>query len=500
MSRTGETLQSERGPAGRTQSVNTLPQHRDLYYGGQWHRPSGGYLETINPATGQNLGLTAQANVADVAAAVTSAQSAFLTWRQLPPRTRAALLRKVADSLRAHAEELAFLDAVNCGNPIRPMVKDVQDGADYIDYFAGLATELKGDITPMGDEVVNLTLREPYGVCARILAFNHPLMFAAMKIGAPLAAGNTVILKPSPQAPLSAYRMMEVIEGIFPPGVLNMLSGGRECGEALCAHPGVPVITLVGSIESGRACARAAADRLKRVMLELGGKNALIVYPDADLDRAVDVAVRGMNFAWCGQSCGSTSRLFLHESIHDRVLAGVLAAIKQYKPGIPTEPETTMGAVISGAQLARIRGYIAAGLAEGAQLVAGGQPPNDPRLAQGFFIEPTVFSGVEPNMRIAREEIFGPVLSVLKWREEADMFAAVNAVDHGLTASICTSSLATAHRAMRRVEAGYVWINNAGPHYVGVPFGGYKQSGIGREESIEELFAFSQAKNVNITL
>jgi betaine-aldehyde dehydrogenase len=273
-------------------------------------------------------------------------------------------MRKLAEVLHEHAEELALLDAANCGNPVNAMVRDVHDGAEYIDYFAGLASELKGDITPMGDELLNLTLREPLGVCARIVAFNHPLMFAAMKIGAPLASGNSLIIKPPPQAPLSAYRMMELMDGIVPPGVLNLLSGGRECGEALSAHPQIPMVTLVGSVESGRACARTAANRLKRVSLELGGKNALIVYPDANLRQAVDVAVRGMNFAWCGQSCGSTSRLFLHEAVYGEVLAGILTAIKQFKPGIPTDPATTMGAVVSKAQLEKILKYIEIGKSE----------------------------------------------------------------------------------------------------------------------------------------
>ncbi|MGA8706514.1 MAG: aldehyde dehydrogenase family protein [Steroidobacteraceae bacterium] len=477
-----------------------LPKHRSLYYGGAWHEPLGGYQDTLNPATGESLGPSAQANAADVDAAVRAAHSAYLEWRQMRPRARGALLTQLAATLHAHAEELALLDAANCGNPVAAMVKDVHDGAEYIDYFAGLATELKGDITPIGDQLLNLTFREPLGVCARIVAYNHPLMFAAMKIGAPLATGNTLIIKPSPQAPLSAYRMMELMDGILPPGVLNLLSGARECGEALSAHPQIPMVTLVGSVESGRACATTAANRLKRVSLELGGKNAMIIYPDADIPKAIEVAVRGMNFAWCGQSCGSTSRLFIHEDVYQTVLAGVLTAIKQFKPGIPTDRATTMGAVVSKAQLDKILRYIEIGKAEGARLAAGGAIPSDPRLAKGFFVEPTVFCDVNMTMRIANEEIFGPVLAVLSWRDEEAMFAQVNAVDYGLTASICTTNLSNAHRAARRVEAGYVWVNNAGPHYVGVPFGGYKQSGVGREESIEELFAFSQAKNVNITL
>jgi betaine-aldehyde dehydrogenase len=477
-----------------------LPKHRLLYYAGAWQEPLGGYSQTLNPATGESLGQAAEANAQDVDKAVRAAHQAFLEWRRWKPRDRGALLKKVAAALRAHAEELALLDAANCGNPVKAMIRDGYDGPDYIDFFAGLATEAKGDVTPMGEDIVNLTVQEPYGVCARIVAYNHPYMFAAMKIGAPLVTGNTVIIKPPPQAPLSAYRMFEIIDGILPPGVLSLLSGGRECGAAMSSHPLTPVVTLVGSVPSGRAVARAAAERLKHVVLELGGKNGLLAYPDADIARTVEGALKGMNFTWCGQSCGSTSRLFLHESIYEPVLEGVLKGVKQFKPGLPTEMETTMGAIVSRAQLEKVLSYIEIGRQEGATLAFGGAVPRDPALSGGFFVEPTVFTGVNMQMRIANEEIFGPVLSVLKWRDEEEMFEQVNRVEYGLTASIYTSSLANAHRAARRVESGYIWINNAGPHFVGVPFGGYKQSGIGREESIKELYTFTQTKNIHVTL
>jgi betaine-aldehyde dehydrogenase len=309
-----------------------------------------------------------------------------------------------------------------------------------------------------------------------------------------------VIIKPPPQAPLSAYRMFEIIDGILPAGVLSLLSGGRECGEAMTSHPLAPVVTLVGSVPSGRAVARGAAERLKHVVLELGGKNGLLAYPDADIARTVEGALKGMNFTWCGQSCGSTSRLFLHESIYEEVLEGLLQGIKQFKPGLPTEMETTMGAIVSRAQLDKVMSYIEIGKQGGARLAYGGSIPRDPALSRGFFVEPTVFTNVNMDMRIANEEIFGPVLAVLKWRDEEALFEQVNRVEYGLTASIYTTSLANAHRAARRVEAGYIWINNAGPHFVGVPFGGYKQSGIGREESIKELYTFTQTKNIHITL
>jgi len=478
-----------------------LPKHRDLYYDGKWQKPQGGYLDTWNPATGDSLGPVAEANAADVDAAAKAAHKAFGEWRKVKPLERAALLRKIAGVLRANAEELAMLDSANCGNPIREMLKDAVVAAIQIEFYAGLVTEAKGETIPMGEGVVNLSVREPYGVCGRIVAYNHPIMFTAGKIGPVLAAGNTAIMKPPYQAPLSAYRMMELIDGILPPGVLNILSCGKEGSEALVVHPLVPRLSLIGSVPTGRAIMKAGADRLKHVTLELGGKNACIIYPDADLDKAIAGAVNGMNFTWCGQSCGSTSRLFIHESVYDKVLAGLLDAATHFKPGIPTEMDTTMGAIISKAQHEKIMGYIDLGRKEGAQLAFGGKVPADPVLSRGWFVEPTVFTGVNQNMRIANEEIFGPVLSVIKWRDEEKMFAQVNAVDYGLTGAIWTTSLANAHRAASRVESGYIWVNNTScSHFLGATFGGYKQSGVGREEDANELLSYTQVKNIHITL
>ncbi len=477
-----------------------LPEHRDLYYDGKWQKPRGGYVDTLNPGTGESLGPCAEANAADVDAAVQAAHVAFKQWRKTKPLERAALMRKIAATLRANAEELALLDAANCGNPIREMKNDAAVAAAMIDYFAGLVTEVKGETIPMGDGVVNLSVREPYGVVARIVAYNHPIMFTAGKIGPALATGNTVIMKPPYQAPLSAYRMMELVDGILPPGVLNIVTCGKEGSEALVAHPLVPRLSLIGSVPTGRAIARAGAERLKHVTLELGGKNACIIYPDADLERAARGAVDGMNFTWCGQSCGSTSRLFLHEVVYDRVLAAMLEQVKRYKPGIPTDMETTMGAIVSKAQLDKILGYIDLGKREGAKLACGGKRPDDPKLAKGFYVEPTIFTEVTQKMRIGNEEIFGPVLSVIKWRDEDEMFEQVNAVEYGLTGSVWTSSLATAHRAAGRIESGFIWVNNVGAHFLGASFGGYKQSGIGREEGFDELLSYTQHKNINIVL
>lgn len=477
-----------------------LPRHRDLYYDGKWHRPQGGYQDTWNPATGDSLGLAAEANAEDVDAAVKAAYRASLEWRRIKPLERAELMSKVAAVLRAHAEELAMLDAANCGNPIREMLKDAVVAAMQIDYYAGLVTEAKGVTIPMEEGVVNMSVREPYGVVGRIVAYNHPIMFTAGKAAPALAAGNAVIMKPPYQAPLSAYRMMELIDGILPPGVLNIISAGRVGSEALVTHPLVPRIALIGSVPTGRAVMGAASARLKHLTLELGGKNACIIYPDAPVEKASVGAVNGMNFSWCGQSCGSTSRLFLHEDIYDRVLENILEIIKIYRPGIPTEMATTMGAVISKPQQEKILSYIDIAKSEGATLVTGGGVPTDPLLSRGWFVEPTVFTDVDQGMRIAQEEIFGPVLSVIKWSDEERMFAQVNAVDYGLTVSIWTTNLANAHRAASRVEAGYVWINSVSAHFLGASFGGYKQSGLGREEGRDELLSYTQEKNINITL
>lgn len=477
-----------------------LPTQRGLYYGGAWHAPlAGGMADTINPAYNEAICQAPVAEAADVDAAVQAAHAAFPAWAALPPAKRAGYLRQAAAVLREHAMPLAQLDAINNGNPVSALAMDAGFAADCLEYFAGLAAEVKGETIPMGDGNLNYTVQEPLGVVARIVAYNHPLMFAAARLAAPLAAGNTVVIKAPDQAPLSTLRLAELVGGIFPPGVANFLTGGRACGEALGQHPLVRKITLVGGVPTGKAVMRTAADSLKPVLLELGGKNALIGFPDADQDALVNGIIAGMNFTWSGQSCGSTSRVFLHASIHDQVLARVAELLpKRHVPGIPTDPKTTMGALVSRAQLDKVRHYVDSALSEGARLVTGGAVPDDPALADGFYFQPTVFADVTPQMRLAREEVFGPVMAVFRWDDEDALFEAVNAVDFGLTGSIWTQNLNTAHRAARRIQTGYVWINNASQHFVGAPFGGIKQSGIGREECFAELMEFTYTKNVNL--
>ncbi|MGR3455497.1 MULTISPECIES: aldehyde dehydrogenase family protein [Pseudooceanicola] len=478
-----------------------LPTHLDLYYGGAWVRPGAGrYTETLNPATVEVLAAVAEADRTDADAAVKAAQKGFREWRDVKPLERARILKEIAALLRRHGDELAMIDSANCGNPYTEMRGDAGIAAAQMEFFAGLVTEMKGDTIPMGPERINMTVREPLGVVARILAFNHPFMFCGGKMAAPLAAGNAVIIKPPVQAPLSALRLAELVEGLMPAGTFNVLPGGTEAGAALAEHPDVAKVTLIGSVGAGKAVMRSASDTLKPVLLELGGKNALIAYPDSNPDRIADAIVRGMNFGWCGQSCGSTSRAFLHDDLHDAVLDRVSAQIERYKPGIPTEPETTMGALVSRAHFDKVMGYIESARREGARAVTGGHAVTEGALAGGCFIAPTIFADVTPEMTIANEEIFGPVLAVRRWSDEAAMWDEVNGLPFGLTCAIWSKDLATAHRAAARAEAGFVWINEVGMHFLGAPFGGVKQSGIGREEGIGELLSFTHEKNIHVNL
>ena len=319
-----------------------LPALRGIYRGGRWHAPmSGRVAPTLNPSTGAALADVAVSSAQDVEAAVADAQRGFAEWKAVAPLERARILRQAAAILRTNADELALIDAANCGNPVHEMVRDAQVAAAQLDFFAGLVTEMKGASIPMGPDAVNFSVREPLGVVARIVPFNHPFMFAAGKSAAPLAAGNAVIVKPPDQAPLSSLRLAELVDGLFPAGVFNVLPGDRDTGAALASHRGIAMVAIIGSVPAGRAVMRAASETVKPLLLELGGKNALIAYPDAHPDEVAEGAVGGMNFTWCGQSCGSTSRAFVHRAIYDAVLERVKVRVAAFKPGPATDPATT---------------------------------------------------------------------------------------------------------------------------------------------------------------
>ncbi|MEO6339679.1 MAG: aldehyde dehydrogenase family protein [Caulobacteraceae bacterium] len=477
---------------------HTLPEHRGLFYGGAWHDAEGGAVDIESPSTGESLGAYALASAADIDKAVSAARLGYAEWRRVPPFERARILREMARRLAAHGEELAWIDAIDGGSPWGELMKDVGTTIATIEFFVGLVTEMKGASVPMAPGAVNFSVREPIGVIGRIIPFNHPFMFCAGKSAAPLAAGNAVIVKPPEQASLSSLRVAELVGDLFPPGVFNVVTGDRSAGAALAGHEGVDKIALIGSATAGRAVLKAGAERIRQPLLELGGKNALIAFSDADPDAVAQAAVAGMNFAWCGQSCGSTSRAFLHADIHDAVVERILHHLRRHVPGLATAKDTTMGSLVSRAHLERVKGFVEQGKAEGATLLTGGKAPNDPALAKGCYLEPTIFLGVTQQMTIATEEIFGPVLSVLRWNDEAKMLADVNAPIYGLTCSIWTNDLARALATAEAVQAGYVWVNEVAKHFLGAPFGGYKQSGIGREECLEELLTFTQEKNIHI--
>ncbi|HTH97459.1 MAG TPA: aldehyde dehydrogenase family protein [Stellaceae bacterium] len=462
----------------------------------------GGRLESINPANEELIGYVPDAGKEDVEQAVVAAEKAAPGWGALSVGERAAYMRKVAEKLRAKAGEILEVEVKDTGNTIAKMRADVASAHKALDYYAGLGTEIKGATIPASAKNLHMTLREPYGVVGRIIPFNHPIKFAANALSAPLMAGNCVVLKPPEQSPLSAGFMAEICQEVLPPGVVNIVTGnGPSTGDAIVRHPRIKRLGFTGSVPTGMAIQRSAAEiAVKHVSLELGGKNPLIAFPDNDPEEIARVAVGGMNFAWQGQSCGSTSRLLLHESLYDRVLAKVVERVSALRLGDPLDEQTQMGPINSKRHYERVMAMIEAGKQDGARLVAGGKRPAGDYFRRGYWVEPTVFAEVNPKMRIATQEIFGPVLSVFKWKDEEEALELANSTDYGLTASIWTNDLNTALRAARRVKSGYVWINGASGHFYGTPFGGMRNSGLGNEEGIEELLSYTENKTIHILL
>lgn len=459
---------------------------------------SGRTFDDISPYSQQVIAQVPDGTAEDVDRAVTAARGAFPAWAALSATRRADAVRALADALEARGLDLALLDSIDGGAPIGVMAMDVRIAAETLRYFAGLALELKGATIPASSNV-HFTERQPFGVVARIIPFNHPVMFAASKIAAPLVAGNTVVLKPAEATPLSALLLAKICREVLPPGVVNVVIGnGIEVPDALVRHPDVYRIGFTGSEAAGRSIQRAAAEAaVKTVTLELGGKNALIGFPDADPLEVAAGAVAGMNFTWSGQSCGSTSRLLVHNDIADAVVTRVVEILEGRTFMSPLDPAAVQGTLVNRQQYERVLGYIDLAVEQGARIVIGGGRPSG---VEGLFVAPTVLDGVQPDHRVAREEVFGPVLSVLRWSEEQEAVDLANSVDYGLTGSIFTNDLRRAHRVARALETGYIWINHAGPHYTGMPYGGWKNSGTGSEESIEELLSYTRLKSVNILL
>lgn len=471
---------------------------KGLYIGGEWQdSASGESFGSINPSTREPLGEVPMADEKDVDRAVAAGKAAFADWSRTPISERSALLEELASRLDACREELGMIDCIDGGNKLAGMIGDVDWTTDTLRYFAGLIREIKGETFSQEPGHLNFTRRQPYGVVAKINPFNHPFRFCAEKAAAPLAAGNTVVVKASEQAPLSSLRFAEICDEVLPPGVVNVVTGDAVTGRAMVTHPDVRRIGVVGSVATGKAIAKDAADDLKHVSFELGGKNPIIIFPDADPKQAAGLAVKGMNLNRQGQSCSSTSRVFVHESLHDEVLEELVKLAEALPVGLPWQDDKELGPIVSERQYDRVNSYIDAGVSDGASLMTGGKRPDAPELANGFFVMPTVFDGVTSDMRIAREEIFGPVMSVITWNDYETMLSEVNALEYGLTALIATESYRTAMETVERVEAGYVWINANG-RYLGAPYGGWKASGLGQEECFDELLSYTRIKNVHV--
>jgi betaine-aldehyde dehydrogenase len=470
-----------------------------MYVGGEWvDSSSGERLESVDPTTEEVIATFPDATAEDIDTAVDASKEAFGAWGSMKPTERGSLLMRLADILEAHTDELAEMDAVDVGNPKSAMAGDVAGACREVRMYAGLATELKAGASSNGAEQFAYGRLEPYGVVGRIIPFNHPLKFAAGKSASALAAGNCVVLKPPEQASLSALRLAQLSEGVLPPGVLNVVTGrGSRAGAAIAEHPGIPRVAFIGSVPTGKAVMRAGADHIKHVTLELGGKNPMVVFPDVDIDKAVDGAVRGMNFARSqGQSCQSTSRVYVHRDIRRAFSDRLVEQVEDLTVGDPLDPESDMGPLAYRAHYERVLGYIQSGIDEGATLLTGGASDRQP----GFFVKPTVFGDVSQQMRIAREEIFGPVMSIIEWSDVDEVTDFANDTEFGLTASIWTNDLSAAHRMARDVEAGYIWINGSAKRVPGTPFGGFKLSGLGKESSLEELLSFCRTKTIAVSM
>ncbi len=481
------------------------PRKYQLFIDGHWvDAESGKTFTTPNPATGETLAEVAEADKADVDKAVSAARRAFEgKWGKLSARDRGRLLYKLSQLIESRTQELALLETADNGKPIREsLYVDLPQVAENFEYFAGWATKIEGETIPVPGQMFNYTLREPVGVCGQIIPWNFPLLMAAWKLAPALAAGNTVVLKPAEQTPVTALELGKLIqEAGFPDGVVNIIPGyGETAGAALAAHPGINKIAFTGSTEVGKLIARAAADNLTRVSLELGGKAPNIVFADANLEQAVNGSMMGIFFNQ-GQVCCAGSRLFVEEAVADEFLDRLKEKSQKITIGDPLEKTTQMGPQVSAEQLDKIKGYVEIARQDGATVFSGGAPPVlEAAFQNGYFFQPTIFTAVKNQMRVAQEEIFGPVVSVISFKDEDDLIKQANETIYGLSAGIWTRDITRAHRFAKELKAGVVWINTYNMFNAASPFGGYKQSGYGREMGKQALELYTQIKSVWVDL
>ncbi len=473
------------------------------FIGGHAEAPADGtpVLDVLAPATGRRIARLADAGEAGVDRAAVSGLEAFRAWRRVPARERGAIVTELAARVSARADDLALLDAHDTGNPLAAMRADITKGVRLAREAAGLALEVRGETFPLPGH--HYTQREPWGVVGRMITFNHPTMFTCARLATALVAGNCVVLKPSELAPLSALAVGELTAGLVPDGVVSVVAGGPATGAALVRHPAVRRLTFTGSTATAlRIQAEAAASgHVKTLSLELGGKNPILVFPDVDVDEAAAAIVRGMNYTRVqGQSCGSTSRLVIHASIAGPVLERVAAAVSRIRIGLPTDPMTEMGSLISPAARARCVGAVSRATAAGARVLAGGGVPDAAELAEGAFFEPTVVDRVRPGTELADEEVFGPVLAALTFEDETEAVALANEGAYGLTAAVWTRDIDRAFRMVDALEAGYVWVNDVETRFPAVPFGGWRDSGVGAEHGLEEILSMTRLRAVNVRI
>ena len=462
---------------------------------------SGATFEVIDPSTGGQITEVPRARADDVDRAVQAARAAFedRRWLGLRPGKRAEILFKLGELIKRHIAELSQLESLDSGKPITLSSGEIWAAGEVFRYYSGWPTKVYGETNPSDDSMFVYSLREPMGVCGGIIPWNYPLIMAAWKVAPALAFGNTVVLKPAEQTPLTALRLGELaLEAGVPEGVVNVVSGfGDEAGAALAAHEDVDKIAFTGSTAVGRKILHASESNLKRLSLELGGKSPNIVFADANLKRASKGSMLGV-FLNSGQVCTAGTRILVESSIHDAFVESLVETTGTMKVGPGLDEETGMGPVVSSEQLERVLRYIDIGKSEGAQLVAGGA--RLPELGDGYFVEPTVFAGVRNDMRVAREEIFGPVAAVIEVADVEQAIEVANDTKYGLAATVWTTDLAKAHRVARGVRAGTVWVNTTGLYDPAVSFGGYKQSGFGRELGLHSMETYTQTKSVWISL
>ncbi len=487
------------------QTTSKTPRKYQLLIDGKWvDAESGKTFTTPNPATGETLAEVAEADKADVDKAVVAARKAYEgKWGKMSARDRGRLLYKLSQLIEEHSQELAELETADNGKPLREsQYVDLPQVVENFEYFAGWATKIEGETIPVPGQMFNYTLREPIGVCGQIIPWNFPLLMAAWKLAPALAAGNTVVLKPAEQTPVNAMELGNLIqEAGFPDGVVNILPGyGETAGAALAKHPGIDKIAFTGSTEVGKLIAREAAENLTKVSLELGGKAPNIVFADADIEQAVSGAMMGIYFNQ-GQVCCAGSRLFIAAEIKDQFLERLTEKSKKVKVGNPMDAGTHMGPQVSEEQLNRIKGYVDIAREEGATVLTGGEPPQlEGDFKNGFFFQPTIFGEVKNSMRIAQEEIFGPVASAITFENEDDLLKQANETIYGLSAGIWTKDITRAHRFAKSIHAGTVWINTFNMFNAASPFGGFKQSGYGREMGKHALELYTHIKSVWVDL